>query len=59
MSAAAKLQPLPEDTAPSTPAVPLRANRHVARDFAVLLGIALGIGLAAGLGMMLTVLLLA
>jgi hypothetical protein len=35
------------------------ANRRVARDFVVLLGVALTIGLTAGVGMMLAVLLLA
>lgn len=59
MSAAAKAQSLTEGDA----LVPTNrlgsANRRVARDFAVLLGIALCIGLATGLGMMLAVLLIA
>jgi hypothetical protein len=53
MSAAAKAQALTERDP-----VLLPTNRRVARDFAMLLGIALGIGLAAGLGMMLAVLLI-
>lgn len=60
MSVAAKAQRLTErDVAlmPSDRRSP--ASGRVARDFAVLLGIALGIGLAAGLGMMLAVLLIA
>lgn len=60
MSAAAKLRTLSENvTAPSTAATAIRPSRGVVRDFALLLGIALGIGVLAGLGMMLTVLLLA
>lgn len=60
MSAVAKAPPLAER---DSPAMPLNrigvSNRRVMRDFALLLGIALGIGVLAGLGMMLTVLLIA
>lgn len=60
MSAAAKLENLSDNvTAPSVVPTGGGANRRVARDFAVLLGIALGIGVIAGIGMMLTVLLIA
>lgn len=60
MTAAAKLQTLSENVQrPGAGVTTLRPSRRVARDFALLLGIALGIGLLAGLGMMLTVLLLA
>jgi hypothetical protein len=55
MSAAAKVQTLPENVSAATG---LPASRRVARDFAVLLGIALGSGVIAAIGMMLTVLLL-
>jgi hypothetical protein len=53
MSAIAKAQIL---TGCSPALMPL--NRRVARDFAALLGVALGSGLIAGLGMMLAVLLI-
>lgn len=60
MSAAAKLQTLPENVSATTAAIAgVRSRGRVARDFAVLLGIALGIGVIAGIGMMLTVLLIA
>ncbi len=60
MSAAAKLQTLPENLSASATAVAgLRPSRRVVRDFAVLLGVALAIGVLAGIGMMLTVLLIA
>lgn len=60
MSAAAKLHTLPEHgSAPKAPAFGSNSRGRVARDFVVLLGIALGIGLIAGIGMMLTVLLIA
>lgn len=60
MSAAAKAQSLTDrdDAVIATNRLG-SANRRVARDFAVLLGIALGIGLVAGLGMMFAVLLVA
>lgn len=60
MSAAAKLQTLSENVAaPTAMSAGLRPSRRVVRDFAVLLGVALGIGVIAGVGMMLTVLLIA
>lgn len=60
MSAAAKAQALTDHDAALIPTNRLgSSNRRVARDFAVLLGVALCIGLAAGLGMMLAVLLIA
>lgn len=60
MSAVAKAPPLAEPDAPAMPLNRIRiSDRRVVRDFALLLGIALGIGVLAGLGMMLTVLLIA
>ena len=57
MSAAAKAQSLIQPNAVLIAADELNpANRRVARDFALLLGVALGIGLIAATGMMLAVL---
>lgn len=60
MSAATKLQSVSENVSvAATAVVGMRPSRRVVRDFAVLLGVALGIGVIAGIGMMLTVLLIA
>lgn len=60
MSAAAKAHSLTEHEPALIPTNRRgSANGRVVRDFAMLLGIALGIGLATGLGMMLAVLLIA
>lgn len=60
MSVAAKLHsPTEADDARVSGRAFGTANRRVARDFVVLLGVAVTIGLTAGVGMMLAVLLLA
>lgn len=60
MSAAAKAQALTDRDDELLVAEPRVAPKtRVARDFAVLLGIALGIGMIAAVGMMLAVLLIA